>query len=77
MFELKNGEETVGTFTSDADGLVTDAYLPDGTYTLTQTEAPAGMQGLQQPLTLGCANGHYTITGQEENGYDYDENGVL
>lgn len=60
------GEES---YTSGEDGLVTVAYLNTGTeYTLTEEKAPAGYQGMEQPLKFILrADGTVDVTeGSEE-----------
>ena len=64
-FILSSSEDTVGTYSSDSEGLVTVAYLEDGVYTLTETKAPAQHQAKTDPITITVANGSFTVT---ENG---------
>lgn len=56
IFRLEKGGEPVGegTYTSDSRGLITVLYdfETDTDYTLTQISAPAGYQGLTEPLTF-------------------------
>ena len=60
--------ENVGSseYTSNSNGYVTTAYLePNETYTLTETEAPRGYFGLEQPITITVsAAGIYTTHGE-------------
>ena len=73
-FALKRGETALGVFTSSADGLVTTLYLDDGTYTLSETKAPKGYQGLANDLTITVSNGAFTIEdGGEEASFDASE----
>ena len=67
-FELRDSTGTViGTFTSDEDGLITTAFLSnDGAkYTLTETSAPQGYQGIQGPITLSQKAGVVTAACEE------------
>ena len=53
-----NGEVPgAGSYTSDENGLVTIAYLPDGKYLLTETDAPEGYLGLTGTLAISIS-GH-------------------
>lgn len=62
-------------FTSDETGMVTTAYLPDGTYTLSETKSPTGYLGMQNPLTITqtTVDGEktVTVTGGDEGMYEY------
>lgn len=60
----------IGTYTSDADGIVTMIYSFDmeQTYTLKQTVAPKGYVGLQKPLCF--------VVNQDETVSLYDADGV-
>lgn len=71
-FELKQNDAVVDTYTSDAEGLVTTAYLANGSYTLTETAAPPQYQGMTQPITIEANNGEYTISGGNQDEYEYD-----
>ena len=52
-FTLKRDDDVIGTFTSDEEGQVTVAYLSDDVdYTLTETKAPQGYDGLQDSVTI-------------------------
>ncbi|MBQ6382563.1 MAG: hypothetical protein IJJ42_03045 [Clostridia bacterium] len=78
VFILKKDEDTVGSYTSDGAGLVTDAYLEDGSYTLTQTRAPQGYRGMQEPISITVSGGSFTISGGESDAYTYySETGML
>ena len=73
-FRLTKGDTLIGTFTSDVNGLVTEAFLLPGetyTYELVETNAPQGYHGIQQPilLTLGENN---TLTVVDENGISHN-----
>ena len=70
------------SFTSGADGLITIAYLSEGTYTLTEIAAPQNYVVLDQPITITVSAGNeisfspesdlYTVViaqdGSNENG---------
>jgi uncharacterized surface anchored protein len=70
-FALTSGSKRTtygaGTYTSDETGLVTIAYLPNGTYTLTEVTAPDGYQGLTGPVTLKVRSGELTFEGHEHD----------
>ncbi|MCL2532324.1 MAG: SpaA isopeptide-forming pilin-related protein [Oscillospiraceae bacterium] len=53
-FEVRNSAgDLVGTFTSDANGLVTIPNLPAGTYTVREINIPAGYEVVgENPLTI-------------------------
>ena len=72
VFELKQGEELIGKYTSNTDGLVTNAYLEDGIYTLTEVKSPAQHKGMEDPITIAVESGTVTVTVNEEpfDGYD-------
>ena len=80
VFTLKmqqgGAEKDVGraSYTSNADGLATIAYLPagEGTFTLTETKSPAGYAGLTGAVTITkAADGTITISGQEADSLAY------
>ncbi len=73
-FELKQGDEVKGTYTSAEDGLVTTAYLDDGVYTLTETAALRGYQAIETPVTITAENGTYTISEQADVIYNPESN---
>ena len=54
VFELTDADDTlIGTYTSNASGLIRTAYLDYGkSYTLTETQSPQGYVGLSQSLTI-------------------------
>lgn len=73
QFELKRGSDMIGSYRSDADGLVTTAYLEDGTYTLTETAAPGQYQVLTSEFTIVASSGSFTVTGGGAGGnYSYN-----
>ena len=66
VFTLKDsGGNDVGhaTYTSDKNGLVTTAYLNEGTFTLNEIRTPAGYVALDQPITI-------TVTTTDPGRYD-------
>ena len=77
VFTLKmqqGGEEKdIGraSYTSDADGLVTIAYLPEGTFTLTEISSPTGYAGLTEAIEITNADGTITLSGQETDSGAY------
>ncbi|MBR3552079.1 MAG: fibro-slime domain-containing protein [Clostridia bacterium] len=67
---VDNQNNLIGTFTSDADGLITVAFLRDGVpYTLTEVESPAGWYGLQAPITLTLNDGVISISTSVDASY--------
>lgn len=52
-------------YTSDAEGLVTVAYLANGVYTLSETGIPKGYQGLPGTLTINVNGSAVSIDGEE------------
>ena len=71
-FTLKdNNGKTIGTYASDANGLITEAYLRTGVdYTLMETSAPQGWHGLEAAMTLRLeSNGELTVAGVEQAYY--------
>lgn len=57
-FTLQDGDNVIGTFTSDESGLITTAFLRNGaSYTLIETGTPQSWYGLQAPLTITVSNG--------------------
>lgn len=72
VFTLKDSTgSTVGTFTSDANGIITTAFLSnDGAeYTLTETKAPQSYEGLPASLTISQKNGTITVAGADSTYY--------
>ncbi len=67
VFTLQEGDNVIGSFTSDKEGLVTKAYLGIGKdYTLKETGAPQGYGGLDQDLTLRLdASGKLLVNGSD------------
>ena len=55
----------IGTYTSDEEGLITEAYLRTGVeYTLTETSAPQGWHGLEDAIELTLdSDGSLNVTG--------------
>lgn len=65
-FTLKDsGGHDVGhaSYMSDSNGLVTTAYLNEGTFTLDEIKTPAGYAALDEPITI-------TVTTSEPGRYD-------
>ena len=63
---------TIGTYTSDADGLITEAFLREGVgYTLTETSVPQGWNGLEKPMVITLLSGG-NITFKDEDDADYN-----
>ncbi|MCH5193969.1 MAG: hypothetical protein J1F11_08415, partial [Oscillospiraceae bacterium] len=68
-----DGEE-VDRWTTDANGLSDTFYLENGTYTLTETVAPAGYKRVTSTFTFTVENGNVTgSVGSTTNG-DYEIN---
>ena len=65
QFELRDNSDTlIGTFTSDADGLITIAFLRDDVdYTLTEISTPQNYVGPGTDITLRLSNGTVTVSG--------------
>ena len=72
VFEVKQGTTLIGTYTSDAYGLVTNAYLGDGAYTLTEVKSPAQYRGIDEPISITVEHGEISVTvdGSPFEGYD-------
>ncbi len=70
VFSLKDesGNE-VGTFTSDENGLITTAYLSNGTYYLTETAAPKTYRGLDSSMTI-TVDGDQITAKYHDKSYD-------
>ena len=67
-FTLKEGNITLGTYTSDGEGRITVLYDFDknANYTLTQTKTPAGYIKLPNPVVFSIGNDNsVTISGNE------------
>lgn len=73
VFTLKDAEgEDVSKspYTSASDGLITTAYLAEGTYTLTEVSAPRGYTAMEEPLTIRVGEQHQvSVSGGEESFY--------
>ena len=67
VFELKEGDNLIGTFTSDAEGLITTAFLGnEKDYTLTEIQSPYGYHGLETAMTIRVAiDGTVTVSGPD------------
>ena len=77
-FELKNeNNETVGIFTSDAEGLITEAFLRKNIkYYLRETETPAGYQGIDQTMEITLSDDDkITIGGVDAQYYSLEDTG--
>ncbi len=60
----------IGTFTSDADGLVTIAFFRDGVdYTLTEIKSPQGYLALESPVILRSESGVVSVSGIDSSYY--------
>ena len=60
----------IETFTSDAGGVITTAFLSSGkTYTLTETKAPARYCGLQAPMHIVWNKGQVEVIEADRNDY--------
>ena len=55
------------TYTSGNNGLITTAYLSDGTYVLTEVATPQGYVGLDHPIVLTVNGEELTFSLQNEN----------
>ena len=63
-FKLEGTNFTAADFTSDRTGKIDFGYLPAGTYTLTETQAPAGFK------TIG-ASYQFTVKTKEATSTDF------
>ena len=61
------------SYSSDDTGLVTVAYLPNGTYTLTETQAPATYHALESPLSITISETGCQLGGDSADMCDYVE----
>ncbi len=62
------------SYTSGNDGLITYAYLSDGTYTLKETKIPTGYQPMAEILTIEVEDNRITgITPQSADAYELVE----
>ena len=60
----------IGTFTSDEEGLITEAFLRDNIpYTLRETETPQGWHGVQEPIIITQSQGSITVSGDADPSY--------
>ena len=73
-FKLEDdGGTLIGSFTSDDEGYITTAYLRDGVdYVLTETKAPQGYHGLQEPMIIRKNGNDLTITYEDDDYYEID-----
>ena len=73
-FKLEDDDGTlIGSFTSDDEGYITTAYLRDGVdYVLTETKAPQGYHGLQEPMIIRKNGNDLTITYEDDDYYEID-----
>ena len=71
QFTLSDENDTlIGTFTSDADGLITIAFLRDDVdYTLSEIVTPSGFYGLPDDVTIRLSNGTVTVSGVGQEYY--------
>lgn len=66
-FSLSVDGQTIGTFTSAEDGIITEAFLSEGKmYTLTETKAPATYHGMQGNLQFRLFNGKLEFSEESE-----------
>ena len=61
---------SLDSYTSDADGLVTIAYLPMGEFTLEETAAPQSFVGISHPLTITVGEGNHVVVHGDEGLYE-------
>ncbi|SDM03028.1 LPXTG-motif cell wall anchor domain-containing protein/fibro-slime domain-containing protein [Sarcina sp. DSM 11001] len=72
-FRLTKDGAQIGVFTSDENGLVTEAFLLPGqtyTYELMETNSPQGYQGIQHPIQLTLVGN--TLIVVDENGVTHN-----
>ena len=78
VFTLKDSggaDVAAKTYTSGADGLVTIAYLGEGTYILNEIQTPSGYAALDLPITITVEeDGQIRVSG-EEGFYEYSPAG--
>jgi len=74
-FELKKGDEPLGTFVSGTDGVITTAFLSNDSaeYTLTETTAPQGYQAIPTAITLSQTAGTVKVSGPDGAYYTLDQ----
>lgn len=73
-FRLSKGDTLIGEFTSDADGLVTEAFLQPGetyTYELMEMVSPQSYQGLQGPIQLTLVGSTLNVVDENGTGQRY------
>ena len=60
----------LGTFSSDADGLITIAFLSNNKdYVLTETSVQRPFRGLDNPITINISNGTVSVSGPDTDYY--------
>ena len=79
IFRLKKSDGTiVGNYTSADDGLVTTAYLEDGTYVLAETRMPRGYEELVEEISFTVNGSSYeSFSPAGSIGYEYDSSGKV
>lgn len=73
VFTLKDNDGNnvaAATYTSGSDGLITTAYLNDGTYLLTEIIAPKGYVVLDNPITITVDNERLSFSMSNGTGID-------
>lgn len=67
VFTLKKDGQPVGTgtYTSDADGLITIAYLDPGTSVLEETAAPSGFQKPSESWSITLVDDRVSVEGED------------
>ncbi|MBQ8994416.1 MAG: fibro-slime domain-containing protein [Oscillospiraceae bacterium] len=77
VFKLRDSNDqdvAASSYTSDEDGLITVAYLSEGSYTLTEVGAPKGYVVLDGAMTITLDdNDTVTISGVSSDYYDLEE----
>ncbi|MBR6260196.1 MAG: LPXTG cell wall anchor domain-containing protein, partial [Erysipelotrichaceae bacterium] len=70
VFTMKDEDNNlIGTYTSDEDGLIVEAFLRENVkYYLTETSAPQGWQGLLSDMTIKL-NGEIIVIGGVDDDY--------
>ena len=71
-FELYEGNTLVGHYTSNNDGLVTNAYLNDGIYTLKEVASPSGYSAINDPIVITVNNSSINVNSTGSN-FEYNE----
>lgn len=72
VFILKQNENSLGTFTSAADGLVTTVYLQDGVYTLEEIKTPKGYAAINDSFQITVSNGTFDVRADKSEGFEYN-----